>query len=198
VELTEDGYKALGDKAAVAESEAREAILEAAPTSEAAAVSLNFLLMVTNLGRTTAQKAIEALLEAGELRRVGEGVKGSPYRFWRPTSPEDPPDKPAPEDNQMLSAATQALEAAERKPDVAGEALETEPDEPPAPAPSDAREEQEDDAPRTGDDEGGGEDWYGAVQKYFEGKNPPEGFDPTCPAVANVLWRRTDLVKKEE
>jgi len=32
VELTEDdGYRALGDKAAVAESEAREAILEAAP-----------------------------------------------------------------------------------------------------------------------------------------------------------------------
>jgi len=90
VELTEDGYKALGDKAAVAESEAREAILEAAPTSEAVAVSLNMLLMVTDLGRTTAQKAIEALLEAGELRRVGEGKKGSPYRYWRPSSRPGP------------------------------------------------------------------------------------------------------------
>jgi hypothetical protein len=77
VELTEDGYKALGDSAAVAKAEAREAILEAAPTSEAEAASLTMLLMVTDLGRTTAQKAIEALLEGGELRRVGEGKKGS-------------------------------------------------------------------------------------------------------------------------
>ena len=199
VELTEDdGYRALGDKAAVAESEAREAILEAAPTSEAAAVNLTMLVMVIGLGRTTAQKAIDSLLEAGKLRRVGEGVKGSPYRYWRPTRPEDPPDKPAPEENQMRSAATQALQAAERKPDVAGEAPETKPAEPPVPAPSDTREEQEDDSPQTGDDEGGREDWNGAVQKHFEGKNPPKGYDPTCPAVANVQWWRTDLVRKEE
>jgi hypothetical protein len=85
VELTEDdGYRALGDKAAVAEAEAREAILEAAPTEETEAMSLEDLLETTGVGRTTAQEAIKALLETGELRRAGEGVKGSPYRFWRP------------------------------------------------------------------------------------------------------------------
>jgi len=46
------------------------------------------LLMVTDLGRTTAQKAIEALLETGELRRVGEGVRGDPRRYWRPNDLE--------------------------------------------------------------------------------------------------------------
>jgi hypothetical protein len=84
VELTEDGYKALGDKAAVAEAEAREAILKAAPTEESEAMSLEDLLETTGVGRTTAQEAIKALLETGELRRAGEGVKGSPYRLWRP------------------------------------------------------------------------------------------------------------------
>jgi hypothetical protein len=130
VELCEDGYKALGDSAAVAESEAREAILEAAPTSEAAAVNLTMLLMVTGLGRTTAQKAIEALLEAGKLRQVGEGVKGSPYRYWRPTSPEDPPNDPTIQDGQMRSAATDTLEEAERKTDAAGERSQSKTDDP--------------------------------------------------------------------
>jgi hypothetical protein len=140
VELTESGYRALGDKAAVAESEAREAILEAAPTSEARAVSLNFLLMVTDLGRSSAQKAIEALLEAGELRRVGAGVKGSPYRYWRPTSPDEPPNDPTIQDGQMRSAATHTLEEAERKTDAAGERSESYTDDSFTPDLSDTQE----------------------------------------------------------
>jgi hypothetical protein len=132
----------------VAESEAREAILEAAPTSEAAAVNLNMLLMVTDLGRTTAQKAIESLLEAGKLRRTGEGVKGSPYRYWRPTSPEDPPDEPPSGGDQMLPAATDTLEGAGNKTDASSELTDGNTDEPLSTAPSDTREVQEDDAPR--------------------------------------------------
>jgi hypothetical protein len=169
VELTEDGYVALGDSAAVAEAEAREAILGAAPTSEAAAVSLDELRETTGCGRTTAQEAIKELLETEQLRRVGEGVRGDPYRYWRPIGPGDPPGKPATEDNQMRSAATPALGAAERKPDVAGEAPEIEPDEPPATAPSDSRGEPDNGTPETGDSE--------------------------APAVASVPWWRTDFLK---
>ena len=84
VELTEDGYRALGDSAAVAEAEVREAILEVAPTEESEAMSLEDLLETTGVGRTTAQEAIKELLETGELRRVGEGVRGDPRRYWRP------------------------------------------------------------------------------------------------------------------
>jgi hypothetical protein len=84
VELTGDGYRALGDSAAVAEAEAREAILGAAPTSEAEAARLEDLLETTGVGRTVTQEAIKELLEAGELRRVGGGVRGDPYRYWRP------------------------------------------------------------------------------------------------------------------
>ena len=109
----------------MADSEARETILETVPTSEAVAMGLTMLLMVTGLGRTTAQKAIESLLEAGELRRVGEGKKGSPYRYWRPTGQGDPPDEPEPKDGQMRSAATHTLEAAERKTHPSGEVSES-------------------------------------------------------------------------
>ena len=48
--------------------------------------------------------------------------------------------------------------------------------------------DEEEDPPRDAD-------WYEQMQKVFEG-NQPEGFDPTCPAVADVLYRRTDVVEK--
>lgn len=140
VELGEDGYKALGDSAAVAKAEAREAILKAAPTSEAVAVSLDELLKVTDLGRTTVQKAVDTLLAAGELRRIGEGKKGNPYRYWHPTGPEEPPEKPTPEDGRMRSAATHTLEGAERKADPSSAISGSKPDALPTASPSDPQE----------------------------------------------------------
>ena len=139
VELGKDGYKALGDSVAVAKAEAREAILEVVPTSETVAVTFDRLREIIDLGRTTTQKAIDTLLGAGELRRVGEGKKGSPYRYWRPTSQGDPPDEPEPKDGQMLSAATHTFEAAERKTHPAGEVSESKPDDPLTAVPPDAQ-----------------------------------------------------------
>ena len=130
VELGKDGYKALGDSVAVAKAEAREAILEVVPTSETVAVTFDRLREIIDLGRTTIQKAIDALLGAGELRRVGEGKKGSPYRYWRPARPEDPPDELTPKDGQMHSAATHTLEGAERKTHPSGEVSESKSDDP--------------------------------------------------------------------
>lgn len=84
VELTERGYVSRGTRAAVAEAEAREAILDAAPADASGAMSLDELLAETGMGRTTAQNAIGRLLEDGRLTCVGEGVRGDPRRYWRP------------------------------------------------------------------------------------------------------------------
>lgn len=89
VELTEDGYVSRGTRAAVAEDEAVEAILEAAPTEESQATSLDGLLEETGLGRTTAQNAVGRLLEEGRLGRVGEGVRGNARRYWLPDDAGD-------------------------------------------------------------------------------------------------------------
>lgn len=83
VELTDAGYRSLGTRAAVAEAEAREAILDAAPADEFGATSLDELLRITGVARTTAQNAVEGLLATGELRCIGEGVRGDPRRYWR-------------------------------------------------------------------------------------------------------------------
>ena len=91
IELTESGYVALGDSAAVAVSEAELEILEVAPTCESEAITEKELLKRSGAKRTTIQEAIQRL-EASGLRRTGEGKRGDPYRYWRqPVSlaPED-------------------------------------------------------------------------------------------------------------
>ena len=82
VELTDTGYKALGSDAAVAEEEAKEAILEVLPKSKDEALTLNEVLKMAGIGRTTAQKAIEEMLSDGEVKQRGRGVKNDAFRYW--------------------------------------------------------------------------------------------------------------------
>lgn len=89
VELTDEGYASLGTRAAVAEDEARAAILEALPEAESEAMGLNRLLEATGAKRTVAQAALAALLEAGRIVRVGEGVRGDPYRYRHAEGPTE-------------------------------------------------------------------------------------------------------------
>jgi hypothetical protein len=83
IELTPDGYVALGTETAVAEAEARTAMLDAAPNNEADAMTEAELLMAARVKRTNGQKVIAELLGAGCLVRVGAGKKGDPYRYWK-------------------------------------------------------------------------------------------------------------------
>ena len=50
-------------------------------------MSLNELLDAAGIKRTVAQDAINTLLEAGELIRLGQGVRGAPYRYCRAPDP---------------------------------------------------------------------------------------------------------------
>jgi len=82
VELTEQGYIALGGKADVALQEAREAILATAPTSKAEAVTLEEITEAANTMRSTAQRALKELVSGGGIQRVGTGRKGNAFRYF--------------------------------------------------------------------------------------------------------------------
>ncbi len=86
VELTDKGYRALGSDAAVAEEEAREAILEVLPNTREKAITEKELLAKVKedgVNRTTAQAAMNGMLADEVIFRCGKGVKGDPYRYWQ-------------------------------------------------------------------------------------------------------------------
>ena len=96
IELTDSGYVAHGDSRAVAADEARRKILESAPRVEAEALDIESLIERCDVSRATAQRAVDALCQGGELVRVGGGKKGDPFRWWRPNhSAQDPAPKGA-------------------------------------------------------------------------------------------------------
>lgn len=103
VEWTEHGYVSLGTETAVAEAEAREKVLAAAPTDEADAVREDDLIAAADVKRTSGRDAIAHHLEGGRLCRVGDGKRGDPYRYWRTG------------DAETVSGTPMTEEASERK-----------------------------------------------------------------------------------
>ena len=84
IELTDQGYVALGDSYIVQAKEAEELIMEVMPTSEADAITLEKLIEASEVRRGTAQKALTNLLAEGRINKLGKGKKGSPYKYWKP------------------------------------------------------------------------------------------------------------------
>jgi hypothetical protein len=75
----------LGSEAAVAEEEAKEAILRVLPHTENEAMTLDDLVKEVKedgVKRTVAQNAINEMLDR-VVCRIGRGVKGDPYRYWQ-------------------------------------------------------------------------------------------------------------------
>jgi DnaB-like helicase N terminal domain/AAA domain len=87
VELTANGYIALGDTRRKALDGIGEAILAKVPTSEGEAVRIKDLEAVINLGRITIHRALEELVEKGELVRVGKGKRNDPFRYFKSEIP---------------------------------------------------------------------------------------------------------------
>jgi hypothetical protein len=87
VELTADGYRSLGDASAFAQKEAMEAVVDLLPSKEASALPTGEVvarLKEQGIKRTVATEAPAKLAEAGTIRRIGNGKRNDPYRYYKP------------------------------------------------------------------------------------------------------------------
>jgi AAA domain-containing protein/DnaB helicase-like protein/MarR family protein len=83
IELTSNGYVSLGEPSETCLETAKASILAALPTSEGGALNMTELKRRVQVSRSTAQSAIDELVEEGSLIRVGEGRRGRPFRYFR-------------------------------------------------------------------------------------------------------------------
>jgi len=79
IDFTIDGYVKLGDVDAISLAQATVAILRILPSEEAAAMTIDGVLELAGVKRTTAQR----VLKQPPVKWVGKGVKGDPVRYWR-------------------------------------------------------------------------------------------------------------------
>jgi hypothetical protein len=84
IELTDSGYISLGEPHEAAVKEAKTSILAIIPKSESEALGLKELMESAEVPRATAQRAVKELAEERALSRVGEGKRGSPFRYYLP------------------------------------------------------------------------------------------------------------------
>lgn len=89
IELTDGGYVAHGDDAAIERRRAELAILSALP-EEDHAVTMDELIQRAKVRRTMAQAVMGDLGVEGKVVRVGEGKKGDPHRYHRPDKRQAP------------------------------------------------------------------------------------------------------------
>jgi hypothetical protein len=72
------------ESAAVSLKAATQALLKCMPASEAQAATVDALFKAAVIpSRTTGHHAIEDLLAAGAIQRVGTGVRGNPFRYFK-------------------------------------------------------------------------------------------------------------------
>src|SRR5207249_2188950 len=79
------------ESAATALEAAKESVLEHMPRSEKDAMMQWELFDRANLdslGENTARKALQQLLSAGQIQRIGKGIKGDPFLYWKAEKPE--------------------------------------------------------------------------------------------------------------
>ena len=83
VELTEEGYRALGAPGEAAKELAADEVLRAIPESRKVASTIEDLVDATGKKRAHLQRLLDALLKDGKISRLGKGRKGDPHRYFR-------------------------------------------------------------------------------------------------------------------
>lgn len=89
VELTDDGYKSLGTDRDVEFRRSLRALDAAMPTTAGDARTENELIEAMSeeadgVSRSTLRRAVRWKVSKDDLRKTGEGKKGSPYKYYRP------------------------------------------------------------------------------------------------------------------
>jgi hypothetical protein len=83
VELTDEGYRALGAPGEAAKELAEAQVLSAIPKSRKVAATIEDLATATGKKRAHLQRLLDALLKNAKISRFGNGRRGDPYRYFR-------------------------------------------------------------------------------------------------------------------
>lgn len=82
LELTDHGYEAR-DEGGVVSAAVEQVLLQNAPTAEADALAIPDLIKGSDVKEPTARKVAKKMVADGKLHETGDGVRGSPRRYWK-------------------------------------------------------------------------------------------------------------------
>jgi DNA-binding transcriptional ArsR family regulator len=82
IELTDDGYRSLGEPGDVAIEQERLNIIAALPNEKTKALDIEALRAATDMSRAQLQRRLDELSNGGKVRKVGRGRKADPYRYF--------------------------------------------------------------------------------------------------------------------
>jgi len=82
IELTDDGYRSLGEPGDVAIEQERLNIIAALPNERKNAVDIEALCDATDMSRAQLQRRLDELLKDGKIFKTGRGRKGDAFRYF--------------------------------------------------------------------------------------------------------------------
>jgi hypothetical protein len=82
IELTDDGYRSLGEPGEVAIEQERLDIIAALPNEKTKALDIEALCNATEMSRAQLQRRLDELLNGGKILKTGRGRKGSAFRYF--------------------------------------------------------------------------------------------------------------------
>ncbi|MGA8678396.1 MAG: hypothetical protein WB621_24530, partial [Candidatus Acidiferrales bacterium] len=83
VELTPEGYRALGAPGEESKKRAADDVLSVIPRSKKNAIPIDGLAKATGKKRAHLQTLLDVLAETKKISKLGKGRKGDPYRYFR-------------------------------------------------------------------------------------------------------------------
>ena len=82
IELTDDGYRSLGEPGDVAIEQERLNIIAALPNGKRNALDIEALCDATDMSRAQLQRRLDELLNDGKIRKTGRGRRGDAFRYF--------------------------------------------------------------------------------------------------------------------
>ena len=82
IELTDEGYRSLGEPGDVATEQEKLKVLDAIPSGKKEALDIEALCDATDLSRAQLQRRLDELLKDGKIFKTGRGRKGDAFRYF--------------------------------------------------------------------------------------------------------------------
>ena len=82
IELTEEGYRSLGEPGDVASEQEKLKVLDAIPSGKKEALAIEALCNATDMSRAQLQRRLDELLKDGKIFKTGRGCKGDAFRYF--------------------------------------------------------------------------------------------------------------------